>query len=76
MSQSLPNGAATQRFLASRGGPPDAPESWSRDAREPDAEDFEPQYIGWEIARCAPGLEGDGPAGARRAGRRVHRFDA
>jgi exodeoxyribonuclease V alpha subunit len=54
MSESLPSGAATRRFLASRGGAPDAAEPWSRVV---DAEDFEPQYIGWEIARCGVGLD-------------------
>jgi exodeoxyribonuclease V alpha subunit len=57
MSESLPKGAATQRFLAACGRAPDAPERWAREPREADAEDFEPQYIGWEIARCAPALE-------------------
>jgi exodeoxyribonuclease V alpha subunit len=50
----LPTGAATRRFLESRGGAPDAPEPWAVDV-----DDFEPHYVGWEIARCARGLAAD-----------------
>jgi exodeoxyribonuclease V alpha subunit len=51
VSGPLPTGAATRRFLALRGGAPDGPEPWAVDV-----DDFEPHYVGWEIARCATGL--------------------
>jgi len=47
-------GAATARFLAERD-----PHADGRVADTPfalDQEDFEPGYLGWEIARCAPRL--------------------
>jgi exodeoxyribonuclease V alpha subunit len=49
-------GAATARFLAGRGEPPEG-----ITASEPhrlDDDDFEASYLAWEIARCARRLEG------------------
>jgi exodeoxyribonuclease V alpha subunit len=51
MNGALPSGGATRRFLSGLGGAPDALEPWAGDA-----DDFEPHYVGWEIARCAAGL--------------------
>jgi len=54
MSAGARLGAATARFHAERG-----PQADGRVADTPfalDQEDFEPAYLGWEIARCAPRL--------------------
>ncbi len=49
-----PRGTARERFLRERGAPavPDV----ERRARSAEGEDFEPGYLGWEVARCAGGL--------------------
>ncbi len=54
MSGFTPRGTATARFLGASGRAcPVRPES-GIDAF--DADDFEPAYLGWELARCALGL--------------------
>ena len=52
-------GAATARFRAAQGvaSPPDT--DTEPEPHALDGEDFEPRYIGWEIARCAPSLDSD-----------------
>lgn len=44
-----PDGTATVRFR--KGAPEESPVG--------SADDFEPAYLGWELARCAPGLSPD-----------------
>jgi exodeoxyribonuclease V alpha subunit len=51
-------GTARERFLAARGE--SATDGVSERARrDSDADDFEPAYLGWELARCAAGLADD-----------------
>lgn len=49
-----PVGTARRRFLGERDAMPGV-----ADANEGDDDDFEAMYLGWEIARCAPGLAAD-----------------
>src|SRR5580692_300324 len=50
-----PDGAASVRFRR------DAGKEGAQGPSEPAAaaDDFEPAYLGWELARCAPGLSPD-----------------
>jgi exodeoxyribonuclease V alpha subunit len=56
MSGLTPVGTARERFLRANGAANDGHPTFV-DAVERD--DFEPAYLGWEIARCAPGLAPD-----------------
>jgi exodeoxyribonuclease V alpha subunit len=56
MRRLAPDGSAVQRWLAEKKSS-DAAETVS--ARAADVEDLEPLYLGWELARCAPGLSAD-----------------
>lgn len=51
MKIASPGGTARERFLAMRGAQAGSGGGWVA----PD-DDFEPSYLGWEIARCAAGL--------------------
>jgi exodeoxyribonuclease V alpha subunit len=56
MSALSPGGAARERFLGARGALRNAD---GTSGTEADAEDFEPAYLGWEIARSTQGLSPD-----------------
>jgi len=56
LSGLTPRGTAKERFLEERGSVVDSPAEAIRAA---DLDDFEPFYLGWEIARCAGGLVDD-----------------
>jgi len=55
MSTLSPTGTAKARFLAASGKADDAPRGSPWAAVDPEQQ--EPAYFGWEIARCAPGLD-------------------
>jgi exodeoxyribonuclease V alpha subunit len=57
MSGMTPLGAAVERFRAETRPPLDVRDEPKSAAL--DADDFEPAYLGWELARCAPGLPPD-----------------
>ncbi len=53
MSALTPRGAAKERFATARAVSPGAPSVTDSFAVD---DDFVPAYLGWEMARCAPGL--------------------
>ncbi|HXX66862.1 MAG TPA: exodeoxyribonuclease V subunit alpha [Polyangiaceae bacterium] len=57
-----PRGAAAQRFLRTSLGPEIAGGDPAHDecaSLDFESDDFDSVYFGWELARCAPGLESD-----------------